>query len=194
MSWHMPWKPADENTRTCWGYSFQWTQDHLSADEMHKLKFTYDELADECLARLDHISPPSDGTLPRNSSIPSAKAKDGTSVAPPLKRDLYILLRDHASTDEKLAQLWKEANTIPEWVDWQQIQRGQDVFYRYGGAALTGLAYQSLLGGMVCRSDIIDQFILGQHTDHTGLGGKPCRGDPGTNRRLLDQGCQAQVI
>ncbi|RAL66063.1 hypothetical protein DID88_005723 [Monilinia fructigena] len=29
-----------------------------------------------------------------------------------------------------------------------KLGRGQDVFYRYGGAALTGLAYQSLLGGM----------------------------------------------
>lgn len=37
---------------------------------------------------------------------------------------------------------------MPEWVDWAQIERGQDVFYRYGGACLTGLAYQSLLGGM----------------------------------------------
>ena len=61
---------------------------------------------------------------------------------------MFVLLRDHAHTDEKLAQLWKEVNTIPEWVDWTQIARGQDVFYRYGGAALTGLAYQSLLGGM----------------------------------------------
>lgn len=38
--------------------------------------------------------------------------------------------------------------TVPDWVDWEQIARGQDVFYRYGGANLTGLAYQSLLGGM----------------------------------------------
>ena len=37
---------------------------------------------------------------------------------------------------------------MPDWVDWAQISRGQDVFYRYGGANLTGLAYQSLLGGM----------------------------------------------
>lgn len=35
-------------------------------------------------------------------------------------------------------------------VDWEQIARGQDVFYRYGGPALTGLCFQSLLGGMVC--------------------------------------------
>lgn len=44
--------------------------------------------------------------------------------------------------------MWEEINTVPPWVDWAQIERGQDVFYRYGGPAITGLAYQSLLGGM----------------------------------------------
>ena len=63
-------------------------------------------------------------------------------------RDLYALLRDNADKDPKLKQLWDEVNTVPEWVDWEQIRRGQDVFYRYGGANFTGLAYQSLLGGM----------------------------------------------
>ncbi|KAI9792389.1 MAG: hypothetical protein M1816_002273 [Peltula sp. TS41687] len=148
MNWYMPWRVADENTRTRWGYSFQWTQDHISADQMQSMKFTYDELADECLARLDQLSPPSGPTLLRNSNGVPVDTKDGTAVVSPPKRDLYLLLRDHASADEKLTQLWKEVNTIPDWVDWQQIQRGQDVFYRYGGAALTGLAYQSLLGGM----------------------------------------------
>lgn len=64
------------------------------------------------------------------------------------QRDLYALLRDNVDADPKLAEMWKQLNTVPEWVDWAQIERGQDVFYRYGGAALTGLAYQSLLGGM----------------------------------------------
>ena len=63
-------------------------------------------------------------------------------------RDLYQILLDHQETDELLHRFWLEVNTVPSWVDWDQIQRGQDVFYRYGGACLTGLAYQSLLGGM----------------------------------------------
>lgn len=63
-------------------------------------------------------------------------------------RDLYAILRDHEETDELLHRFWREVNTVPSWVDWEQIKRGQDVFYRYGGATLTGLAYQSLLGGM----------------------------------------------
>jgi hypothetical protein len=41
-------------------------------------------------------------------------------------------LRDHAEDDPKLNELWTEINTVPEWVDWDQIQRGQDVFFRYG--------------------------------------------------------------
>lgn len=66
----------------------------------------------------------------------------------PPKRDLYALLQDNAGQHYKLQQLWDEANTVPSWVDYAQLERGQNVFYRYGGPALTGLAYQSLLGGM----------------------------------------------
>jgi hypothetical protein len=33
----------------------------------------------------------------------------------------------HAEEDPKLNELWTEINTVPEWVDWDQIQRGQDV-------------------------------------------------------------------
>ena len=145
-TWLTPWRRTDRDTRSCWGYSFRWSPDHLSAEHMHKMKFTYDQLADECLNRLNQISPASSAELPRNMSRSAEKPRDPAS---PPKRDLYRLLREHAPADKTLGRLWTEVNTIPEWVDWPQIQRGQDVFYRYGGAALTGLAYQSLLGGMV---------------------------------------------
>jgi hypothetical protein len=102
---------------------------------MHPLKYSYDVLAEECLNRLDAISPPATGELPRSRSRVPTKEK--AEHAP--KRDLYALLRDHASEDEKLGELWEEVNTIPEWVDWDQIARGQDVFYRYGGVALTAV-------------------------------------------------------
>lgn len=135
MSWPNPFRRHDENTRHTWGYTFQWTPDHLTPEEYHPLKFSYDELADECLNRLDAISPPASKELPRSRGrIP---AKDGSE--PPPKRDLYELLKDHHQEDEKLGELWKEVNTTPEWVDWDQIARGQDVFYRYGGCALTAV-------------------------------------------------------
>ncbi|KAI9681409.1 MAG: hypothetical protein M1817_002692 [Caeruleum heppii] len=112
------------------------------------MKHTYDTLAERCLDRLNQISPPPNADLPRNQHRPHQRHTTATADDPSPRRDLYLLLRDNASNDADLAQLWKEVNTIPDWVDWDQISRGQDVFYRYGGAALTGLAYQGLLGGM----------------------------------------------
>ncbi|GKT47028.1 uncharacterized protein ColSpa_07209 [Colletotrichum spaethianum] len=63
-------------------------------------------------------------------------------------RDLYTLLRDNADSDEILGELWTEVNTIPDWVDWAQIERGQQVFLRYAGPAIFALTFQSLVGGM----------------------------------------------
>lgn len=73
------------------------------------------------------------------------KGNEGEKVP---KRDLYKILEEKKDEDELLGKFWGDLSTVPEWVDWEQIARGQDVFYRYGGACLTGLAYQSLLGGM----------------------------------------------
>src|SRR2546423_5208462 len=141
MAWPNPFRRRDENTRTCWGYTFQLTPDHLTTEQSHPLKYSYDTLAEECLNVLNAIVPPETATVQREH------VEDKTPRGK-VKRDLYLLLRDNVERDERLRQLWDEANTIPAWVDWNQIARGQEVFYRYGGATLTGLAYQSLLGGM----------------------------------------------
>jgi len=66
------------------------------------MKFTYDKLADECLERLNEISPPNSRRRPGDAPT----------------RDLYALLRDNASQDEKLGELWRQLNTIPDWGDW----------------------------------------------------------------------------
>jgi hypothetical protein len=137
MAWPNPFRGHDENTRNVWGYTFLWTPNHFTPEEMYPLKYSYDVLAEEALNRLDEISPPTSGELPRNLSRVPAKEKEGDVPAP--KRDLYVLLKDHASEDPKLGELWDEVNTIPEWVDWNQISRGQEVFYRYGGVALTAV-------------------------------------------------------
>jgi hypothetical protein len=91
--------------------------------------FTYDGLSDECVQILNKI--PTDGDLDR-----------------PFKKDLYGLLRDHVDENPKLQELWDQVNTVPEWVDWDQIQRGQDIFFRYGLPILNVLSFESLLGGM----------------------------------------------
>ncbi|MCJ1259807.1 hypothetical protein MMC24_007646 [Lignoscripta atroalba] len=123
---------------------------------------SYDRLGEEALDRLNIISPPPRSALPRNSNQYSQKESESGEMGEhnrSPKRDLYIILRDNAERDEVLGRLWAEVNTVPAWVDWEQIARGQEVFYRYGGPALTGLAYQSLLGGMVGFHDAGSQRI-----------------------------------
>lgn len=109
--------PKSGNSTEChyWGYSFHWTALHSSADDLKSLIYSCDALADECVGRLNKIPSADDDTDKR-----------------PFKKDLYGLLRDHTEEDPKLNELWTKINTVPKWVDWDQIQRGQDVFFRYG--------------------------------------------------------------
>jgi hypothetical protein len=147
---YLPKKHTDR--RSCWGYDFEWTDEHLTPEQTEPLKHSYDVLGEECLEVLNSISPPHKGALPRSNNQHLAEItgteKEKEKAVPVPPRDLYVLLKDNHASNEKLSQLWEEVNTIPPWVDWAQIERGQDVFYRYGGPCLTGLTYQSLLGGM----------------------------------------------
>ncbi|KAJ6034321.1 hypothetical protein N7499_001529 [Penicillium canescens] len=124
--------PKNGNSTEChyWGYSFHWTDLHSSADDLRPMAYTCDDLADECVELLN--------------KIPTNDDSDKKTY----KKDLYGLLRDHAEEDPKLQELWTQINTVPEWVDWAQIQRGQDVFFRYGLPILNVLNFESLLGGM----------------------------------------------
>jgi len=141
----------------CWGYTFELTDQHLTPQQCEPLKHSYDTFGEQVYERLNELSPPARKDLPRNTSQFStpeqkaggveAKLADAESAKAPA-RDLYAVLKDHKDGDGMLQRFWTEVNTVPPWVDWAQIERGQDVFYRYGGACLTGLAYQSLLGGM----------------------------------------------
>lgn len=122
----------------------------MTLEESEPLKHSYDTLGDESLDILNELSPPaSRSVLPRNRDrVAEQDQKETQSSHQPPARDLYALLRDNADNNETLKKLWTQVNTVPDWVDWEQIERGQDAFYRYGGAAVTGLAFQSLLGGM----------------------------------------------
>lgn len=152
--------------RSCWGYRFELTDDHITPAQCEPLKQSYDVIGEEVLNRLNEISPPPRKDLPRHNSRFTApdlvekethrkeeekeqnesKEEKESPKDPP--RDLLAILKNNVEKDELLGRFWREVNTVPSWVDWAQIERGQDVFYRYGGACLTGLAYQSLLGGM----------------------------------------------
>ena len=127
--------PDQQLTREVWATRFPWTPSHFTPDQLHPLNFSYDVLGEECLNRLDEISPPTHPGLPRNSSRDPVNEKGESAPT----RDLYTLLRENAHRDEKLAELWHEVTHVPDWVDLDQIARGQEVFYRYGGPALTAV-------------------------------------------------------
>ncbi|KAI0385354.1 hypothetical protein F5Y04DRAFT_268786 [Hypomontagnella monticulosa] len=128
--------------RECWGVKFKWTSEHLTPQDLEPLIHTYDTTATEAAERLDEISPPPfKNQPPNNEDKPPQTEKKIT-------RDLYELLPIHAANDEKVNRLWTEINTVPDWVNWEQLERGQKVFYRYGAPIITALTFLSLLGGM----------------------------------------------
>src|ERR1700730_11521860 len=105
MAWPNLFRRRDENTRTCWGYTFQLTPDHLTPAQSHPLKYTYDTLAEECLDVLNELVPPPPATTKSirsdgNAEVPSQGLKEKTAVVKP-NRDLYLLLRDNVGKDEK---------------------------------------------------------------------------------------------
>ncbi|KAH8714354.1 hypothetical protein BGZ61DRAFT_530986 [Ilyonectria robusta] len=124
------------DARLVWGHKFNWTSDHKTESEIANLRYSYDKLATDALDRLDDISPP---------KSKSWKCPHGSGEG---QRDLYALVQEHATSDELLGKLWDEISTVPEWVDWEQIERGQRVVDQFNGQILLGLLYKSLLGGM----------------------------------------------
>ena len=125
----------DGGYRSKWGYRFKWTDQHLSEESMHPLRFQYDRLGAAVLERLqklrEALSAGSDG-----------KGPDGRR----LHQDLYVLLRDNHQNDRVLTEFWEETHTVPEWVDWAQLARGQEFFHRYIAANITGFALQGFVG------------------------------------------------
>ncbi|GAW13243.1 hypothetical protein ANO14919_026230 [Xylariales sp. No.14919] len=141
-------KLVEGSWQECWGVKFKWTSQHLTPQQLHPLIYSYDKVATEAVERLDDMlasqsaeSPPKDENLDEAAN-PSPKKKNNPQW------HLYELIQEHASKDEIIGKLWTEVNTVPEWVDWDQIERGQKIFFRYGGAAISTLTFLSLLGGM----------------------------------------------
>lgn len=97
-----------------WGYRFVWTEMHLKGHQLDVLRGSFDQLADACVEVLLQMQLPGE--------------------------DLYATLTREAKVRKEGAiyQFWTQIHEIPDWADFEQIERGQSVFYRYGGAALTG--------------------------------------------------------
>lgn len=109
---------SDPDMRRCWNYDFCWTPEHLTQEQMQPLRHTMDDLASDCIKPL--------------AKLTSEKNSSGNSKPNIMKLDMYALLRDNHEKHEALTRLWEQINTVPDWVDWAQIERGQKVYYRYG--------------------------------------------------------------
>jgi hypothetical protein len=117
-----------------WGVRFKWTSKHLTPEQLEPLVRSYDTVATEAVEKLEDIISLYTKSLPKDVNT-ERTIKPNEEKNP--RWDLYELIQEHASKDEKIGNLWTEINTIPEWVDWDQIERGQKIFFRYGGPAMT---------------------------------------------------------
>ncbi|ETS79461.1 hypothetical protein PFICI_09314 [Pestalotiopsis fici W106-1] len=132
---------TDPDQFDIYGTKFKWGPFHQSPEQLNHYIHTYDTVAAEALDALDEIVPPA-------AIAPRKDIQQAVEVEGKKHRDLFNLVKEHAKTDKRVGRLWDEVNTVPEWVDWKQIDRGQKVFWRYGGASITALTFLSLLGGM----------------------------------------------
>lgn len=131
---------------TTYGYKFRVTEDHYTEEELKPMLQNYDVIGTEALSALDELFPP---PPPRAGWYAKSKSEDAQP-----DRDTYALLRDNRGRDSRLQKLWDQVNDVPEWVDWEQIKRGQETFYRYAPGAVAGFAFQGLLASTVCLHSI----------------------------------------
>jgi hypothetical protein len=74
-----------------------------------------------------------------------------SAVKSAYKPDLFAILRDHHQEDDFLSDFWKDLHEVPEWVDWEQIERGQKFFSRYFVANCNLFALQAFVRGNTVR-------------------------------------------
>lgn len=129
MSTH---KSPSDNARKVWNHEFTWTDKHFTPEELLPLRQQTDDLVVDAVSRLQAVA------------VKNKKSNTGQCFG---RFDMYSVLKEYHGADSVLQELWEEVNTVPEWVDWAQIERGQEFLYRYLIPNLTGLALQGFLGG-----------------------------------------------
>ncbi|KAF2963574.1 hypothetical protein GQX73_g9999 [Xylaria multiplex] len=123
-------------------YTFEWTKLHLPRWKTDPLRYEYDTLAAKALERLQAI----------------AKER-GFSDDPRKRPDLYQLLAENHARDDDLERFWTQLHAVPDWVDWEQLERGQRFFYRYAAANLMGFALQGFVGENSAASGVVEVLV-----------------------------------
>jgi hypothetical protein len=104
---------------------------HLtSKTTLSGLRQEYDELGSRTLERLLDLT----------------GQTNPTQGCPLPKKDLYSTLEALHESDPVLQEFWNSTQSVPAWVDWESIQRGQNLFYRFAIANIIGFALQGFIG------------------------------------------------
>lgn len=154
MASHITHNQAEEELQTLWGHTFKWTSQHASVDQIQSMLHTYDSIANNALDRIDEISPPGFEGWKCPSSIGKGQ------------RDVYSVLQNHAKDDKVLEEFWNLITTVPDWVDWDQIGRGQKVAYQYFGQIALGV---SLPGFNETNSSFLSNSFLNSFCSNLSL-------------------------
>jgi hypothetical protein len=101
----------------------------------------------------DHCDTDADVVL---SAVQGQLQNISENDSPRPKIDLFSVLRAGSKVDPVLAQFWSEVNTVPDWVDWSQLERGQRVFHRYILASITGFILQGFIGENSAASGVVE--------------------------------------
>lgn len=117
------WQPGD--VLQVWDQTILWTEKHYTAEHYTTLQTRTDAVGDAALHDLMKASG---------------------------KGDMFERIEALATSDELepapgVLKLWQQMHDVPSWVDWDQIRRGQDVFFSYGPSSVAGLFANSLIGG-----------------------------------------------
>eukprot|EP00960_Hanusia_phi_P030193 748433-Hanusia_phi.AAC.1 len=108
-----------------YGQVFIWSHLHLLPSQLKQLRSQGDDLCDQLLEALD----------PQPKTIAQDEILD------------LILADSCPCSDPSITSFVQMYSEVPEWVDWEKVRRGQEVFIRDLPACGMSLYYLSLVGG-----------------------------------------------
>ncbi|KAI1319018.1 hypothetical protein EDD11_005216 [Mortierella claussenii] len=144
-----------------WDYDIVWSENHVPASKLEPLRSMSDDLADRAIEVL--------------------KIERGEDAYDALLR--YTSRPEGEQESDAPRLLLEQLMTVPEWVDWEKIKRGQDVYWRYSILIAISLFYFVLAGGFAIPKI---SRVLGSTGYLTGSGKKVRRRICETSQFVVD--------
>jgi ribosomal protein S28E/S33 len=135
-----------EDLRTVGNYSFHWTKEHIPKEKTDPLRFKHDELGAATINIIQKI----------HQREQEAHKQRGEQIE---KLDMFATLEVSRHHDETLKKFWTQVNTVPDWVNWEQLERGQRFFYRYALGNIIGFALQGFVGENSASASVVEVLL-----------------------------------